>query len=269
MPDSTQLLTRSGLDLDLAVFLAEASDMAYKPSIIVKAWIIANGLGAHSSCFDRENIQGYWCSNGEVALLAFRGTSNPGQWIRDLRILPVSHPWGSVHAGFRSGIDIAELDLTAFEAVAKTAKHVWITGHSLGGALAVMAAARMKIHGIDTALYTYGQPRVGLGNFAQYFLSQLPENLIRFVNQSDIVPRVPPGLIYRHFGTVKHIVPGALEGIDSMLDDEELPPLSEEEFAVLQESLNQPGVESFEGSLPWISDHSITEYVRLLTDIRG
>ena len=87
MPDSTQLLTRSGLDLDLAVFLAEASDMAYKPSIIVKAWIIANGLGAHSSCFDRENIQGYWCSNGEVALLAFRGTSNPGQWIRDLRIL--------------------------------------------------------------------------------------------------------------------------------------------------------------------------------------
>lgn len=45
--------------------------------------------------------------------------------------------------------------------------------------------------------------------------------------------------------------------------------MSEAEFADLQESLKQPGTESFEGALSWLSDHSMTEYVRLLTEIRG
>jgi len=66
--------------------------------------------------------------------------------------------------------------------------------------------------GIISSLYTYGQPRVGLGDFADRFAIELPARLIRFVNQSDIVPRVPPGMLYRHTGIVKRIVrPGVLE----------------------------------------------------------
>lgn len=269
MPDNTTLLTRTGLDLDVAVFLAEASAVAYSPAVAIRAWALANGFGAQCTPFDHDNIQGFWCVAGDVALLAFRGTSNPAQWIRDLRLIPLEHPWGRVHAGFKGGIDLSEPDVFAFEKAAAAAKRVWVTGHSLGGALAVMAAARLKIHGITSSLYTYGQPRVGLGGFAERFASELSDALIRFVNQDDIVPRVPPGLLYRHTGIVKHIVPGALEGTGNDLADTEPPPMSEEEFAALQETLRKPGGENFESVLTWVSDHSITEYVRLLTEIRG
>lgn len=265
---NSSLLTRSGLDLEVAVFLAEASAMAYQPNLAIKAWAALNGFGLQCTAFDHDNIQGYWCVADEVALISFRGTSNPGQWIRDLRLFPVEHPWGRVHAGFKGGIDLAEIDIYAFETAAAKARHVWITGHSLGGALAVMAAARLKLHGITANIYTYGQPRVGLGGFADRFKTELTDRLIRFINQSDIVPRVPPGLLFRHTGLPKHIVPGALEGAGNDLIDDEPPPLSDEEFAALQATLQEPGVEAFEGSLPWISDHSITEYVRLLTEIR-
>lgn len=276
MPDNTTLLTRSGLDLDVAVFLAEAAAITYSGSISIKAWALANGFGVQCTTFDHDNIQGFWCVAGEVALIAFRGTSNPGQWLRDVRFIPIESEWGRVHAGFKGGIEIAEPDLVAFEKAAVDAKHVWVTGHSLGGALAVMAAAHLKRRGISAALYTYGQPRVGLSGFADRFEQELSDKLIRFVNQSDIVPRVPPGIFYRHMGMVKHIVSNGeggsfgLEAIaETTLDETEKEPLSEEEFAVLQESLKQPGTEAFEGALPWISDHSMTEYVRLLTEIRG
>lgn len=262
------LLTRSGLDLEVAVFLADAAAMAYKPGIAIKAWAAVNGFGLQCTPFDHDNIQGFWCVADDVALISFRGTSNPGQWIRDLRLFPVEHPWGRVHAGFKGGIDIAEADLFAFEAAAAKANHLWVTGHSLGGALAVMAAARLRQHGLNPFTYTYGQPRVGLSGFSERFETELPGRLIRFINQSDIVPRVPPGLLFRHTGMVKHIVPGALEGTGNDMIDEEPPPLSEEEFAALQASLNEPAAEAFEGSLPWISDHSMSEYLRLLTEIR-
>jgi hypothetical protein len=66
--------------------------------------------------------------------------------------------------------------------------------------------------GVTALLHTYGQPAVGLNDFAERYNVELPQRLWRFVNQSDIVTRVPPGPLYRHVGTVKRIVrPGVLE----------------------------------------------------------
>jgi hypothetical protein len=180
----------------------------------------------------------------------------------------------------------------------------------------LVAAARAKIAGIAPSLYTYGQPRVGLGDFADRFAIELPGKLIRFVNQSDIVTRVPPGLLYRHTGLVKRIVrPGVLEIVPSLeiplpadprlrgqieaasrtatipamesaaaaeaagitaplLIDNDLAPLSDKEFAELQLALGSavetPILEGpvLEGALPWIGDHAISEYIRLLQEIR-
>ncbi len=108
-----------------------------------------------------------------------------------------------------------EDSLTAFDAVARSVPHVWVAGHSLGGALAVIASARLKIKtGVSALTHTYGQPAVGLNDFAERYSVELPQRLWRFVNQSDIVTRVPPGPLYRHVGTVKRIVrPGVLEAM--------------------------------------------------------
>ncbi|MCU1329273.1 MAG: lipase class 3 [Bryobacterales bacterium] len=83
-------------------------------------------------------------------------------------------------------------------------KSVWITGHSLGGALAELCAARAVIDaGIPVqGVYTFGQPRVGDGTFATAVENAIGDRIFRHVNHRDIVPRVPGfGMLYRHYGT--------------------------------------------------------------------
>ena len=194
------------LNLDIAVLLAEASAAAYS-QLTASKWAVQNDFGG-ANPINQGNIQGFWCVKEDVALLAFRGTSNPGQWIRDARILPTSHPWGWVHRGFGKGIDAIEEDFQEFVETVKqqSGRKVWVTGHSLGGALAVIAAANLKIGQITPMVYTYGQPRAGFDKFAENFNQALPGRLYRFINQSDIVARVPPDPFYRHTGTPKRIV---------------------------------------------------------------
>ena len=208
------LLRQAGFDLDTAVFLAEASSVAYSAADKIDEWARAHGFDK-SAFFDSRDVQGFWCVCQDSALLVFRGTSNLGQWLRDVRFLPASYAWGHVHVGFRDGVAAVETYLSDFDVMARRVSNVWVTGHSLGGALAVIAAARLKMKtGVTALLYTYGQPAVGLNDFAERYSVELPQRLWRFVNQSDIVTRVPPGPLYRHVGTVKRIVrPGVLESM--------------------------------------------------------
>jgi triacylglycerol lipase len=73
-------------------------------------------------------------------------------------------------------------------------RSLWITGHSLGGALAVLAAAKLRLEKAQpvNGVYTYGQPRVGDAVFCSGFNQWMGTNTFRFVNFKDIVPRVPP-----------------------------------------------------------------------------
>jgi len=82
----------------------------------------------------------------------------------------------------------------------KTAKIV-VTGHSLGGAMAVLAALDLKVqHGKVDYLYTYGQPRVGNQAFADYLQAQVPATY-RVINYADTVPHVPPSAFsFKHGG---------------------------------------------------------------------
>jgi len=80
---------------------------------------------------------------------------------------------------------------------------LWITGHSLGGALAVLAAENLSAQGVEIqGVYTYGQPRVGDSKFAKNFDLRMKNKTYRFVYDEDVVPRVPSALQgYCHVGT--------------------------------------------------------------------
>ena len=83
-------------------------------------------------------------------------------------------------------------------------KRLFLTGHSLGGALAMLAAADLHIAAAAqeiAGVYTFGQPRVGNKVFAQMFDMMLRDRTFRVVHRADIVPHVPWLLgRYRHAG---------------------------------------------------------------------
>ena len=88
-----------------------------------------------------------------------------------------------------------------------------VTGHSLGGALATIAAVDLKVAlGITNplSLYTFGQPRVGNAAFSDYVMKTLgPDNYVRVTHDNDPVPRMPPSAFsFKHGGTEVWYMPG-------------------------------------------------------------
>jgi hypothetical protein len=85
-----------------------------------------------------------------------------------------------------------------------------VTGHSLGAAVAVFAAAEMRNKGYSpVALYTYGQPRAGNKALSEYITKQSGGNY-RVTHSSDAVPKLPPlggRLITEKTGSYVHISP--------------------------------------------------------------
>lgn len=76
-------------------------------------------------------------------------------------------------------------------------KEIQFAGHSLGGALALLAFSRFSDEHIS--LYTFGCPRVGDGPFRDRVLSNPGMGQFRFVNLNDVVTHVPlESLLYRH-----------------------------------------------------------------------
>lgn len=78
---------------------------------------------------------------------------------------------------------------------------LWITGHSLGGALAILMAARLYESDIDvTGVCTFGQPKTGDSKFKHHYDRALGGRTWRVVYRNDPVPRWM-GAIFRHHGT--------------------------------------------------------------------
>jgi predicted lipase len=162
--------------------------------------------------YDGKATQCYLVSNDKYAVVAFRGSeaklregdSNIGHifadWMANFNFVP--EPWeqgGNVHRGFKGALDEVWNELEKHIAyLQKKNRKIWITGHSLGAALATLAADR---YGNVQGLYTYGSPRVGDRDFKEDF----NVNAYRFVNNSDIVAKVPPARMYLHVGELKYI----------------------------------------------------------------
>lgn len=129
------------------------------------------------------------------AVLAFRGTEQtPNDFITELNIgtPPLVQNKIDVHDGFAKALDSVWREIDA--ALAQLNCPVFYTGHSLGAALATLAAVRRT----PRAIYSFGSPRVGNQAFASS-LATVP--IYRVVNDEDIITTVPPvALGFRHVG---------------------------------------------------------------------
>ena len=146
--------------------------------------------------FNRTETQGFMArrrpleGHRDMMVLAFRGTEKKiKDWRTDLRIelQAVEGKEGRIHAGFQSAYraiaDEVETTIQQHERVP-----LFITGHSLGGALAIVATRFLRADSL-AACYTFGSPRVGDRELSRVFKTPI----YRVVNAADAVPRVPVG----------------------------------------------------------------------------
>ncbi len=136
-------------------------------------------------------------------ILAFRGSDRFENWLSNLSAIQAKWPGGGmVHYGFKKEFD--RVWPMVDECLPKTDVPLFFTGHSLGGAMAILAAARRP----PAAVYTYGAPRAGDRTFVRR-LSSIP--IHQFVCHQDMVPRMPPSRIpfdFHHAGQIYHLSPG-------------------------------------------------------------
>ncbi|KAJ7616927.1 alpha/beta-hydrolase [Mycena polygramma] len=168
--------------------------------------------------FDRNRTRGFIARDDgrQEIIVAFRGTFSLEEAIIDAKIylLPVDlpdrmpQPQTRVHRGFWNAYEDIGEDLFVIvraELEKFPTYRVVVTGDSLGGAIASIAAPLLKaaLPDMMLKLYTFGQPRVGNGLFARYVEQKVgEENIFRAVHTSDGVPTIIPRLIrYAHFAT--------------------------------------------------------------------
>jgi triacylglycerol lipase len=157
-------------------------------------------------------------SGPDDLVVAFRGTEidnfwgSVHDWLTDFKVHLRGDEHGNrIHTGFTAALDRVWKGLNdrIQDVVRRNRKiRIWITGHSLGAALANVAAYRATVNGFFDvhAVYTFGSPRVGDDGFKRYFVtSSLDDRTFRFRNNSDIVTRVPPFPDYVHVGKSQFI----------------------------------------------------------------
>lgn len=124
--------------------------------------------------------------------VVFRGTETLMDWLANLSFHQVPHAWGMVERGFSDLYRQCSISVIAAVKRVPANSSVFVTGHSLGSALATLATADLAINGIASAMYNFASPRVGNPAFAAQFDSngQVAARW-RIVNTEDIVTTVP------------------------------------------------------------------------------
>ena len=183
-----------------SLLFAELSMIAYNDEVEARAAAAVAGFD-DVTFYDRDGSQAYRFRNGHDCVIACRGTE-PNEW-NDIQAdanarSVVAETVGRVHRGFKTEVD--DLWPMIETALLDNAHRLYFCGHSLGGAMATICSGRCYLSHIPSnpiELFTYGSPRVGDKRYINY----VKLSHYRFVNNNDIVTRVPPALLgYRHSG---------------------------------------------------------------------
>ena len=184
--------------------MARLAELAYLDGKEAKNKMKALGYTGHKF-FENDGAQCHAVWNKEEYVLAFRGTepSEISDVLADLNAIPrgaMTH--GLVHSGFRNECDKLWDDIVLHHGKGHQEKKLWITGHSLGAAMATIATSRFEETQKVEQLTTFGSPRVGTRKFVKH----IETNHMRFVNNNDIVTKVPLFIMgYKHHGELKYI----------------------------------------------------------------
>lgn len=258
-------LTRAAYSDRMAWILASMAHLAYdrfedtldlqKLRKIFIAKLESGGFELVKTFYSAEtDTQAFLAKNEEFAVLAFRGTevTKKVDIKTDIQASRVSVLEGRVHSGFRMAYDSVAKEIEK-SVLSLKGIPLYITGHSLGAALATVATQRMehnpRIREMIAACYTFGSPRVGNSHYDIEFKSPI----YRIVNTTDVVTVIPLlAMGYIHIGDVRFL--GAGEG-----EFQRGIPVLRRMYLFL--------LTMFKFFGPVVSDHGIVEYRRKLEAI--
>ncbi|KIX92906.1 uncharacterized protein Z520_11382 [Fonsecaea multimorphosa CBS 102226] len=139
----------------------------------------------------------------QLIVMSFRGTTSFENILADINL--VMEPWDvcdscTAHSGFLDSWQTVKPQIQNVLANAKAtypSYQIISTGHSLGGAVATLAAADLRSSGYDIALYTYGSPMTGNYFLATFITNQSGGNY-RVTHAQDLIPKLPGYPIFAH-----------------------------------------------------------------------
>jgi len=190
-----------------ALALANCSLLAYCDQSEIDRQLKGRDFEAVIPCNSDQHsadTQAYAAVRSDAVIIAFRGTepTNLTDFATDFDAAQAPFEttlhfsgWGQVHEGWIDGVNVViKKVVEALKAHDDGARSLWITGHSLGGALAMVTAAFLaNVPNLSIAgVFTFGQPRVGDSTFQARYDKTLGNITFRCVNDRDLVPHLPP-----------------------------------------------------------------------------
>ena len=190
------------------VFAAQAASLAYEEKDIAAANPLfkdAEDLLIYNDASAALTARAYGWVKDRIFFLTFRGTQSRSDMFADADILRTYlFPEGDhsvlVHAGFLSYyMSLDERIVADIERNLSSIDSIHVMGHSLGGAMATIAAVVLasKFPELRMVCYTVGSPRVGNAGFVRAF-ARLVADSMRITNSDDPVPRFPISPFYTH-----------------------------------------------------------------------
>jgi subtilisin family serine protease len=282
-------LQSDGFDWNTAYYLALASRTSYLDAKEIHRLQVKNyefrALGSGKA----RSTEFFCAATSSKAVLAIRGTDSLADWLGNLKMGYQDHDLGRVHAGF------AEFYATARESILRELEKlelkndpIWLTGHSLGGALALFAASDLQHNYNIAAIYTYGQPSFADRLTATRISDAFATRYFRIVNDQDIVAKIPPhfvhaGQLYRFDSSGGLRADAQTLAVESTVSSSENG-MSDEDFDSLQIQIRQfarhikmsrkRGAEgilgsTLEGMIPGVADHSLDRYIAKINAMRS
>lgn len=184
--------------------MAYMSAIAYQSILSVQAWNcklcqeykIALPKSFFNLTSGVRGFTGYSASLSSI-VVSFKGSDSINAFIDELKVnrstydkcdgCQVSKSFSDFYVTVQASI------LSQIESLKRIYRNagIYVTGHGLGGAFAILAAVDIKqLYQNADAVYTFGQPRVGNTQFANYYSKQLPETY-RVIHYADIIPHLP------------------------------------------------------------------------------
>ncbi|EED31367.1 lipase family protein [gamma proteobacterium NOR5-3] len=194
---------QNALSLALACQLSYASERSIK-NCVEKTW--GYEFLALVSRKKKPDIdtQCFLMADDNNIVVVFRGSDSGSDWFANFQASQDPGPFNGTgaHEGFQDSLYPAVIKLTELlRADASRSRKVWITGHSLGGALGSLYAGMLLENFIDVyGVYTFASPRPGNAKFASQLNDRIKGPHYRIVNSGDLVPHVPPEPFFSHPG---------------------------------------------------------------------